>query len=472
MLATSRATWHGACSTGSRKNDPIPMSRTETELPCAVGDVIDGRYRIDAIRASGGMGHVFQATHLLLARPVAFKVISTKMMKLPGVAARFVREARLATQLESPHIVKVFDVAVLPGGVPYLVMEWLEGRDLAQILARFGPLPVETAIDYILQACEALAEVHARGIVHRDLKPSNLFVTRGRDGLPNVKLIDFGVSKVELSGTSATSRITQVGTALGSPSYMSPEQMSGAEDADLRTDVWGLGVVLFELLTQALPFGSGTLADIFARIVVEPPPEPLALRPGLPPGLAPVMMRCLQAEPAERFQNVEALAEALVEFGGPESAARLSRIVEIGRPARRTPLPKEVTCGAEELNEVVAKSEPPRPHALGVVPGTKNRGRSRLPLLAIGGLAATFALFGELSRPHALDASAAALTPAAPLSTTQADVVEVAAATIAVQQQPAPRSALVRPGVMAHTTMPPAASAMPEAPSHSPDLVQ
>ncbi len=443
------------------------MSSSETELPCAVGDVIDGRYRIDALCAAGGMGTVFRATHLLLARPVAVKVISKRVLKLPGVAARFLREARLATQLESPHIVKVFDVAVLPSGAPYLVMEWLEGRDLSQVLTRSGPLPIETAIDYVLQACEALAEVHARGIVHRDLKPSNLFVTRGRDGLPNVKLIDFGVSKVDLSGAA---RITQAGTALGSPSYMSPEQMAGAEDADERADVWGLGVVLFELLTQALPFGSGALGEILARAIVEPPPDPVAMRAGIPPGLSEAILRCLRPDPAERFQDVEALANALVEFGGPDSAARLPRIVEAARAARRTPLPTDVVRGEQALQDVVAQSEPPRPLAPTVAPGSKNKRTSRWPLLAIVGLAATVALLAGFARPHASAAPAEALAPTAAVT---ADTVSVTALTIPMHQL-APRSTAARHPVLAQPALPPppAASVVAEAPTPSPDLVQ
>ena len=443
------------------------MSSTDTELSCAVGDVIDGRYRIDAIRASGGMGTVFHATHLLLARPVALKVISTKVLKLPGVAARFLREARLATQLESHHIVKVFDVGVLKNGAPYLVMEWLEGRDLSQILARSGPLPIETAIDYVLQACEALAEVHSRGIVHRDLKPSNLFVTRGRDGLPDVKLIDFGVSKIELSGELASARITQTGTALGSPSYMSPEQMSGAEDADERTDVWGLGVVLFELLTQALPFGGGALRDILSCIILEPPPDPVALRPSIPAGLARVMMRCLRPDPAERYPNVEALAHALVEFGGSESAARLPRIVEVARAARRTPLPTEVICGGQDLSEVVLdKSEQPLPVALTVVPGKKNSKKmSRWLLLAVAGIAASVSLFAEFSRPHAFGESAATAAPITPLAPVEDEVVSVATVTIPADTAPRTTAKTQTPAPRTVPPPPPAASALSEAPA-------
>jgi len=383
-------------------------------LPCAVGDVIDGRYRIDAIRASGGMGTVFKATHLLLARPVGLKTLSSKVLKLPGGVARFLREARLATQLTNNHIVKVFDVGVLENGTPYLVMEWLEGRDLAQVINHTGPLHVETAVDYMLQACEALAEVHARGIIHRDLKPSNLFLTRGPDGLPELKLLDFGVSKVP-QGVDSGARLTMRGTVLGSPAYMSPEQMGEAESADERTDIWGIGVVLYETLTQALPFEGSSLAETLATILTTVPAHPSTLNSSIPPALGDVIMKCLKAEPAERYRNVAALAQDLVPFGEIDAIARLARIRDLSRDDRRTPLPQEVTSGGMDLDDVISLRGMSAPSSttlpglldeqLPVVSGTRRK-RSHRSIVAAALIASSFPLFAVLARSHTREAAA------------------------------------------------------------------
>ena len=332
------------------------------ELP-AVGEIIDGRYRLEALHALGGMGSVFRATHLLLARTVALKIVPLNLVRMPGVAARFLREARAATQLENPHIVKVFDVGVLENGCPYLVMEWLEGRDLEQVMEQSGSLSVEAAVDYVLQACEALAEVHGRGIVHRDLKPSNLFVVEEDTGMPRIRLLDFGISKI--AGASGP-RITQTGTVLGSPSYMSPEQMGEADTADERTDVWGLGIVLYELVTGTVPFGSGTLADILSAILLQPMPLASEASPNVPPALDEVLARALRPEPADRFPDVASFAAALVPFGPDNAAMRARTIADIARSARLRPLSRHVAARDEDLISAVdsnnairiAKTEP------------------------------------------------------------------------------------------------------------------
>jgi len=330
-------------------DDSLPQS----ESTPAVGNIVDGRYRIDSLHAEGGMSTVFRATHLLLERPVAFKVVSAEVMAVPGCAARFLREARAATQLRNDHIVQVFDVGVLESGAPYMVMEWLEGGDLAQLLVEQGALPLETAIEYVLQVCETLAEVHGRGIIHRDLKPSNLFVTTGPDGSPHIKLLDFGVSKMMIGGEG--DRITQTGTVLGSPSYMAPEQMGSAESADERTDVWGAGTVLFELLTGRVPFEGQGLGAILKAITTSGAPKVSTLREDIPAGLDDVVARCLQAEPADRFPNVVELAQALAKFGGPDLGARAAAIEALFSAARLRPL--DISPGSPTGDEL--RSSPP-----------------------------------------------------------------------------------------------------------------
>jgi serine/threonine-protein kinase len=330
-----------------------PVTRRPTSP--AVGDVVDGRYRIEEVHAVGGMSTVYRATHLLLARQVALKIVSAEVLGLPGAAARFLREARAVTHLESDHVIRVFDVGVLENGSPFLVMEWLEGEDLYQWMRDEGPLPIDVAVDMVLQACEALAEVHGRGIVHRDLKPSNLFVVRSPEGARHVKLLDFGVSKIAISGTGT--RITRNGTVLGSPSYMSPEQMGEAEDADERTDVWGLGVVLFEILTGKLPFEGECLTDILGAILLRPTPSARALRSDVPRALDAAIARCLKADADERTTDVGTLASEIAPFGPEGSSERAAKIAALRTSARLHPIEADVAAVDEELWSAVAQRE-------------------------------------------------------------------------------------------------------------------
>ncbi|MBX3265006.1 MAG: serine/threonine protein kinase, partial [Labilithrix sp.] len=275
------------------------------------GAMLGGRYRIERCLGGGGMASVFRATHVGLDQPVAVKVVSPLVRELPGVVSRFMREARAATRLKGAHVVRVFDVGATDDGAPYFVMELLEGRDLGELLDEGATLGVEEAVDYALQACEALAEVHGLGIVHRDLKPANLFVTRGPDGLPCVKLIDFGISRVDspLSPEDAVT-LTNPEIVMGSPRYMPPEQMESAAAADARSDLWGLGAILYQMLTGRAPFDGDSLFDIYAAAVLAPPPAPSSLRPDLPAGLDEVVLRSLRVDPAERYADVAELAAA------------------------------------------------------------------------------------------------------------------------------------------------------------------
>ena len=321
--------------------------------------VIDGRYRIDALHAEGGMSTVFRATHLLLQRRVAFKVVTESLMAVPGCADRFLREARAATRLKNDHIVQVYDVGVLDSGVPYMVMEWLEGNDLAQTIEA-GTLPLETAVEYVLQICETLAEVHGRGIIHRDLKPSNLFVTTGPEGTPRIKLLDFGVSKMTAAGDDT--RITQTGTILGSPSYMAPEQMGTAEEADERTDVWGVGIVLYEMLVGDVPFTGDSLASILNSIATQGPPAVSAMRQDVPEGVDNVIARCLRPDPPDRYPDVATLAAELAPFGPAGSELRAAGIVALSHAARSRPLELVAQRSAnEELLNVIASRKDATP---------------------------------------------------------------------------------------------------------------
>ena len=298
----------------------------------AVGSVIGGRYRIEQIIGAGGMGVVVAATHLELGHRVAIKFLRDEMAADPTVVDRFIREARSVVSLKTEHVCRVFDVARLDTNAPYMVMEMLEGADLARAIAR-QPLPLTTAVEYVIQACVALAEAHAAGIIHRDLKPANLFVTRRLDGGPLVKVLDFGIAKA-LSDTDA--RLTHA-SAMGSPGYMSPEQLQSARDVDTRTDIWALGVTLYQLLSARLPFASGNPTQVGVRIATDPP-DPL----DVDPGLRAAVMRCLEKSPDARYPDVAAFAAALVPYGGPSArriAAMVSQLGGRGSLAVITPPP-------------------------------------------------------------------------------------------------------------------------------------
>ncbi len=291
------------------------------------GQVIAGKYRVDGVIGSGGMGVVLGATDTSLGRAVAIKFLSPHKARREGAVPRFLREARAAAAIQSEHVVRVFEVGTAPNGAPYIVMEQLRGSDLSHELQLRGPLPIPLAVDHLLQACEALGEAHGRGIVHRDLKPQNLMVAQRPDGSPCVKILDFGISKAIEEGAP---NLTSTDQVMGTPLYMSPEQVRSLKNVDHRSDVWALGSILFELVTGRPIFEAPSASALCAMIAMDPPIPLRARLPSAPPGLEAVILRCLHKDPAGRFQDVAQLAEALAPFGterGRASATRVSRVV-------------------------------------------------------------------------------------------------------------------------------------------------
>jgi serine/threonine-protein kinase len=253
------------------------------------GDVLDGKYRVEHLLGEGGMGAVARATHLLRRAPVALKFMSPAVLSLQGAVERFVNEGVAASQIDSDHVVKIFDVGRLPSGAPYLVMELLEGCDLGQLLEREGPrLIPPRAVHFTLQTLRALQTAHTAGIVHRDMKPSNCFVIE-KDGEPDfIKLVDFGISKVTSSEEGGRPHLTRTNSALGTPLYMSPEQARSPRDVDHRTDLYSVGAILYEMLAGRTPYTceTGEFTEILFKIFTTEPDPLRSLRPDLPEGLA------------------------------------------------------------------------------------------------------------------------------------------------------------------------------------------
>ncbi len=312
------------------------------------GEVIAGRLRLERVIGHGAFGVVMQARHLALSAPVAVKFLSPSVVGDAESVARFLREARAAVRIQNQHVVRVMDVGTLESGLPYIVMELLEGTSLDDLVARTGPIAVPEAARYALQVCEALAEAHALGIVHRDLKPANLFLTRRASGGSLVKVLDFGMSKIvdparlePLESGGVGRSLTRTNAVMGSPLFMSPEQFRDSKGVDERTDVWGVGAVLYHLLVGRPPFQAPDLFSLAERVRTEAACPPSTLRPEVPKALDAIVLRCLEKEPARRYASAEALGEALRallpettgERAAPVPAAEVDPLAETRRQA-------------------------------------------------------------------------------------------------------------------------------------------
>ena len=261
---------------------PVPEG-----LP-APGEVLAGKYVVERLLGLGGMGAVLLARHVELDERVAIKMLlpsATPVSPTAEPVTRFIREARAAIKIRNEHVVRIFDVGRLADGAPYIVMEYLEGSDLAHLVEASGPLPVDDAIGFLVQACEAIAAAHAMGIVHRDLKPANLFLARTGDGRPCIKVLDFGISKISGShagGTGPGAGLTSTTTIMGTPCFMSPEQLRSTRDVDARADIWSMGAILHALLTGTPPYDGESNADVSAKIIRDLPTPVRELRPEVP----------------------------------------------------------------------------------------------------------------------------------------------------------------------------------------------
>ena len=355
--------------------------------PVREGDILAGKYKVERVLAHGGMGVVVAAIHQQLEQRVALKFLLPEEMKNESTVGRFLLEAKAAVRLRSEHVARVLDVGTAETGSPYIVMEYLDGRDLSAILADGEPMSVTSAVSYVLQACEAVAEAHALGIVHRDLKPANLFLTHRADGTPCVKVLDFGVSKL----VGRELNMTKTNAVIGTPFYMAPEQLRSSRDADVRSDIWALGMVLYELLTGNVAFERDTLPELCMAIMTMPTPAPREKRPDIPPALEAVILRALAKEPADRYPTLAELARALAPFSplGPASEKRIGRVLGEGRPVGTSDVPPPRSPGATALyaSGPLAEATPPgattrEVDAFGVT--TDDRGTPDAPVLVAG----------------------------------------------------------------------------------------
>ena len=393
----------------------------ENVYTIAPGTLLASKYRVVRVIGKGGMGIVVEAKHLQLDTRVAMKFLLPEFMSYSEASGRFLREARAASKIQSHHVARVLDVGTLDSGEPYMVMEFLAGEDLSYHTRASSLIPIGDAIEYITQACDAIAEAHVLGIVHRDLKPANLFLTRRHDGAPMVKVLDFGISKV-VGDASGDVSLTQTTTILGSALYMSPEQMRSAKDVDQRTDIYALGVCLFELIGREQPYFAETFPELCAKVFSGPPKSLKSLRPEVPDGLVKVIERALTRDPEKRFQTIAEFVHALSPYARPVTRARIDELLgRYGPSLKMLPPAAMATSLAGPVSRRRAASSPDA--------GESPRRSRALPALVLGGIVVAGLITWQTFGPARPTLTAVTAEPAA-----------VATGTAAPSPAPKPRT--------------------------------
>jgi serine/threonine-protein kinase len=396
--------------------------------PVRVGEVVADKYLIERTLGVGGMGVVVAARDLVLDRQVAIKFLLPKLAGSETAVQRFVREARAATRVSSEHVVRLLEIEKLPSGTPFFVMEYLDGSDLRALLRERGVLAPSLAVDYVLQAVQAVAEGHVRGVVHRDIKPSNLFLSHRADGTALIKVLDFGIAKtVESDAAESTSLTSSDDVRLGSPAYMPPEQLQNPRDVDTRSDIWSLGATLYELICGRPPFEGATYLELASHILSSPP-KPLAdqAMPGaLPHGLEQVLTRCLEKDRDARYANAAELALALAPYGSADARTSLSRVS--GMFASASSFPALTRAANHEITDCA-----PTLDVAGSGSGHRDRRTSDLSAIAanppvkstrswlvVGAVASTLIVVVALRAPQTAPPTAAAAHPAVAIQATK-----------------------------------------------------
>ena len=442
----------------SRSEDSDPRF----SAPLREGETVAGKYVIGRLLGLGGMGAVYEARDLRLDRRVALKVLLPRLVTSKTAAGRFKREAKAATRITSEHVVKVLEIDDLQDGTPFLVMEYLEGKDLRALLHESGPLPPRQAVDYLLQALQAVAEGHMGQIIHRDLKPSNLFLSERADGTPLIKVLDFGIAKTlqaESPGDLALTSSEDI--QLGSPTYMPPEQFQNPRDVDARADIWALGVTLYELITGRVPFHGHTYAELISQ-VLSGEPESIDSVPSastMPDGLQAIISQCLAKNRDLRFENAVALAVALAPYGSDDARLSLTRVSGLARPRSPNPVGsgRETQMGYEATLPVPQDGDPRErtpsrssdARAPSIPPPKRFRGAFAIAAVTLGAVAGTW----YVTRPKAPSAPA----PTRPL-----------APSLSAAQTASANSAARDPGPSVTVAVQPVASVTSAAPAASP----
>jgi eukaryotic-like serine/threonine-protein kinase len=317
------------------------------------GTVLSGKYELHSVLGKGGMGVVYRGKHLGTDRPIAVKVLRRELMADATLAKRFMREAKAAAVMQHPNVVDVLDYGVEPDGTAFQVLELLEGESLGEHLARKGKIPIDVVLSLLLPVIHALAAAHARGVVHRDLKPDNVFLARNAHGRIVPKLLDFGVAKLmPAHGGPSSTLSTRAGSAIGTPAYMSPEQARGTADVGTPTDIWAIGVILFECVAGEVPFDAETGSILMARIIMEQARSLATVAPETPPAIVAVIDRALTSKQEDRWPTMAALAEAL-RAAATESGIAVPAVGASDTAAMSLPPPRR------ELEEIEVPSSDP-----------------------------------------------------------------------------------------------------------------
>ena len=455
--------------------------------PVSQGEIVAGKYRVGRVLGVGGMGVVVSARHTTLDQVVAIKFLVANGHESHEVAiGRFLAEARAAARIESDYVCRVFDVGTLPTGVPYMVMEHLEGRDLDEEIAQRHQLDLVEAVDFVLQAADALAAAHTLGIVHRDIKPANLFLALRPDGTRRVKVLDFGISRHASGDGDDAPRLTHGASSLGTPAYMSPEQVRALPDVDARTDIWGLGAILYELLTGQMAFVGKDVKSILDHVLNDDPCPMPSLRRDVPSELEAIVMRCLERDRDRRWLSAATFARALASYGSSGIFSQLASVQrELGSFASISAVRTQGSNSVEPMVANVRASVPTAPDLEelrareGIVEDwTKQRARKRtarvaliaLAAVAFGAFASVLLVRGSLHGRHAtagtdgVDTSSGAL--AAPPPAAESALPPPAASTTtgaasanvypAINPVHSAHGSSPRPSVGAHPTVRPA----------------